>query len=136
MMPKFVLTTTLLALLSVMAACNRPLAVDVDPTGATLLALAGERDVTGTLKRDLVVGGVVYQQGTEVRVLESWLIRKDKSKQPPSYRCKGFYDPAQQASGFVLPARAVDVYVLSAVGPDFKRNIPVPLAQLKRDGAQ
>ncbi|MCP4500866.1 MAG: hypothetical protein GY822_12970 [Deltaproteobacteria bacterium] len=109
-----------------------PLEVNADPTGAKLLPLSGKLSIEGSLKRDLKVLGKVHAKGTKVRVLETWLIRKDSNKTPPAYRIKGLYDPAVQSSGFVLPDRAVEVFALCAVGPDYKKNIAVPLAELVR----
>lgn len=116
-----------LAVLSVLpAGCDRTVTVDAQPAGAEKLALRGESGREGTLLRPIKYGVTTYPEGTKVRVLETWLLRKDKKAKPPGYRIGGLYDATQQNDGLMLPRHAVDTYYLTTVVPELREKVVVP----------
>lgn len=108
------------------AGCDRTVTVSASPAGAQKLALSGDKGVEGTLSRPLKQGATTLPVGTRVRVLETWLLRKDKSTKPPGYRISGLYDPTVRTDGLMLPRHSVDAYYFAAVLPDAKREVAVP----------
>ena len=113
--------------------CDRPYPVYADVTGSEKLPLSGEIGVLGVTSRTLRFGERQIPKGSQVKVLETWLIRR-KPGRPPSYRVSGLYDPAKEAEGFVLPTRAVDVYYLAQIAPDYIASVPVPARFFKPTG--
>lgn len=116
--------------IAVVAGCDRPVEVKVDPAGAQRLALAGDRAVVGTVTRTLTRQGRTLPKGTRVRIDETWLMRKD-GKEPAGYRISGLYDPTQRSDGLALARNAVDAYYVAYPLDEAAGLIPVPAAYFK-----
>lgn len=118
--------------LFLIAACDRPLVVTETAAGAELLALSGDKMVTGVTTRSLRYGEAALPKGTKVRVGETWLVRKNAGD-PPAYRIKGYYDPATRSDGFILPSRSVNIFFNAAVAPAYEQIVPIPQEAFARD---
>lgn len=114
------------------AACDRPLVVTETAAGAELLALSGDKMVSGVTTRSLRYGDAELPKGTKVRVGETWLVRKNDGD-PPAYRIKGYYDPATRSDGFILPSRSVNIFFNAAVAPAYEQIVPIPQEAFARD---
>ena len=102
-----------------------------DPSGTERLNLAGEVAVQGTTTRALLIGSTTWPKGTEVRVSETWLLRRGAGS-PPGYRVTGSYDPAVRSDGFVLPRDSIDIYLHSQIVAQPGVMIAVPAEYFRR----
>jgi hypothetical protein len=107
------------------ASCDRPLVVTADGGGLQRLSLSGERAISGTVTRTLSWQGHQLAKGTEVRVDETWLVRKD-GMQPTGYRINGLYDPTTRSDGLSLARHAVETYYVATPLHEAHRLVPIP----------
>jgi len=125
-LPAYALALCALTLCTFSAGCDRTVTVDVNPGGAQKLALHGIRGGEGELLRPIKYGATTVPAGTRVRVMETWLLRKNKKTKPPGYRIGGLWDATQQNDGLMLPRHAVDTYFFASVLPELTVEVVVP----------
>ncbi len=124
--------TLALVTLPLLLACG-PLVVRADAGGSQKLPLPGEQRVQGVVTRALSYNGLVVPEGTLVSVEETWLLRHDRGAKPPGYRITGLYDPTTQTDGLALPKHSVEAFYLSAILPEQKTRVAVPVRYFKRE---
>jgi len=112
--------------------CDRPLKVTVNMAGAEKLPLKGSMGSYGILTRAIINGHNRFDKGTRIKVLDTWLKRKQKAN-PPGYRIEGYYDPEINRSGFVLPSGTINIFYLGVSGDSSTTKIVVPAEYFQPD---